>query len=139
MTFSNDFQTFLDSVDNSMLHNEVMSRYYEHFQYASYPISLIEPNNNDIVIYRITDTYKGLNPNNMNCYSYRRPFSEVGQGRANIAGKPVFYGSLDVVTAIAEMKGKIKANEKFYISRWRLKMDNLLKGVLLVNSKTLET
>ena len=93
---------------------------------------------NDIIIYRITDTYEGLNPNDVNCYSYRRPFSQVCQGRANIAGKPVFYGSLDVVTAIAEMKGRIKTNEKYYISKWRLKTDNLLMCVLMVNSKTLE-
>jgi hypothetical protein len=115
-----------------------MVKYFEHFQYATYPISLLEPNDNEIFLYRISDSYKGLNPNDVNCFSYRRPFNSVGLGRANISGKPVFYGSLDVVTAISEMKGKIKPNEKFYISRWRLKIDNLLKCVLMVNSKTLE-
>lgn len=54
-------------------------------------------------------------------FSYNRNIEKVEQGRANIKGVPVFYGSISEDAAIRESKDKIQEGQVLYISQWRLK------------------
>ncbi|WP_018343526.1 RES domain-containing protein [Cytophaga aurantiaca] len=67
-------------------------------------------------------------------YSYP-PKPEIG--RANIKDEPVFYASLDIITAIREMKNKLTAGNSFFVSEWKfIPKKTIYAHCLILNSTT---
>lgn len=89
----------------------------------------------ELVLYRVTSCYPYFDSEKKSCYSYNP--KSLKKGRANIVGAPVFYGSIDPYSAIAEMKGQIEKDEVFYISKWKIKFkQKTLIHTLIINSNT---
>ncbi|MCT4560732.1 MAG: RES family NAD+ phosphorylase [Crocinitomicaceae bacterium] len=71
----------------------------------------------EIDVFRIVTDYPGIAPlNSMTAETFSFPPSPKNFGRAHIPKFPVFYGALNVKTAIEE--SRIKNGEEFYLSHW---------------------
>jgi hypothetical protein len=108
---------------HKILHNRVLSTL------------IYDSKSEEFTIFRITKPWKKFDFNNPNSYSYNPNPQEIG--RAHRKGFPVFYGSIDPFTAFSEMKDSIKINDKFYMSRWKLKFKSDTNvHSLIINSST---
>lgn len=99
------------------------------------PTLVYDSNSEEFTIFRITKPWENFDFNNPNSYSYNPNPQDVG--RAHRKGFPVFYGAIDPFTAFSEMKDSIKINDKFYMSKWKLKFkSNTNVHSLIINSST---
>jgi hypothetical protein len=108
---------------HKILHNRVL------------PTLVYDSKSEEFTIFRITKPWGNFDFNNPKSYSYNPNPKDVG--RAHRKGFPVFYGSIDPFTAFSEMKDSIKINDKFYMSRWKLKFKSDTNVYsLVINSST---
>lgn len=88
----------------------------------------------ELTLYRITSEYEGFDPEKKKSYTHPE-FQK--RNRANIEGFSVMYASMDMLSAIAEMKEHLKVGQKFYISKWRLYCTKqIVVHDLIVNTST---
>lgn len=133
---SNNFQNFLNSTTKNMSFDEVKQKFYEYYDFSTFPSVIPETSsNNELPVYRITIPYKDMMHESSSCYSFK-PEHLTGLGRANIKNFPVFYGSADIITALSEMKDKLKDKSTYYISKWYINLDKVLLVTFLYNKKT---
>lgn len=99
------------------------------------PTLVYDSKSEEFTIFRITKPWENFDLNNPKSYSYNPNPKDVG--RAHRKGFPVFYGAIDPFTAFSEMKDSIKINDKFYMSRWKLKFKSDTNvHSLVINSST---
>ena len=131
------FKEIIETLENTLDHKELMKKFHRILENRVLPIINFDSDSPEFTIYRITPIYKGFDPNNYQCYSYNPKPSE--NGRAHIIGHPIFYGALDPITAISEMKGSLDNGESFYLSRWKVTFnENTNIHSLLINSNTIK-
>lgn len=99
---------------------------------------------NDLTVYRVTIPFENFDQNSTSHYSYP-PKQYSKQGRANLEGYPVFYCSVDPITAIKEMKGSLSKDTTCYVSEWKidfslpLYIHNLMYNSQTINSKNIRS
>lgn len=117
-------------------HKELMALFHKTLVNRIMPAMIYDQDSYGPTIYRVTKVYPGFDPSIKRSYSYP---PNPSRGRANIAGHPVFYASLDFMTALAEMKNNIEVGEIFYVSKWKLKFNqNVFAHHLILNSETVK-
>lgn len=135
-SLSEKFKSFLNDTKPNMGYQEIMELFFKYYTYSSVPI-LIPPKSKDttIEIFRLTPPYKDMNIEKANSYSH--PPKELTKlGRANIINEPVFYGSESFLTTIQEMKDKLELNSIYYLSKWRLALDQIYTIPIILNDIT---
>src|SRR5690554_4951728 len=118
--FSEKFQSFIDDTHPGMNNLEIKETFYKYFKYSAFISSMPKDNESTMSVYRITRAFPNMKVDSHKSYSYA-PICKSPNGRANIKYNPIFYGALDPLTAISEMKGSLGLNTSFYISEWKLK------------------
>lgn len=77
---------------------------------------------NDLYIYRARVVNEELEDiSNINTFSYYKKTEFVSIGRANIKANPVFYGSIDMDSAIRESKDDIQPGQTLFVGKWKIK------------------
>jgi hypothetical protein len=95
-------------------------------------------------LYRVTPVYPNIDILHPRSFSYP-PKEKTTLGRANLAGCPVFYGALNPITALREMKNVLKPGETFYLSEWKIDFTQetvahtLFNNTVTTSSKVLAT
>lgn len=118
--------------------NDLMKEFHRILHNRVLPALVFDSESPEFILYRITEKYEDFNPNVSSCYSYNP--NPKCFGRAHKVEFPVFYGALDPLTAITEMKGTLNNGQRFYLSKWRIKFNSeVLIHSLLINSKTIES
>lgn len=130
------FYDVIDSCKNLTSFEEIITRINKGF-YNRLILSQVFSNKDPMLkVYRVTENYKDIDPTKISAFSYP-PKTLTKQGRANIAGNPVFYCALDINTAIREMKDRLNLKDKFYISEWFIDFkEDVFVHPLLYNSVT---
>lgn len=130
------FKEIVETLTSSMGYKNLIKQFHKILHNRVTPLIKFDNDSPEFTIYRITTVYENFNPNNPDCYSYNPNPTE--NGRAHRAGYPVFYGALDPISAISEMKGRLDNGELFYISRWKIKFKTDISiHSLLINSNTI--
>jgi hypothetical protein len=126
------FELILSEVKDGMSVEQVSSIIHKHLESGF--IHILPLNSNSLKVFRVTIPYDGFNEKLISCYSYPRKKNLIKTQRANIANHPVFYCSLDPLTAILEMKENLSLNSQFYISEWELDLSFGIKAHSLLYS-----
>jgi len=135
-TVDKQFQEVVETITPDLGHEEIMKKFHKILHNRVMPAVVYGADSPAMTVYRVTPIYDEFDPLKKSCYSYP---PNPSQGRANIEGSPVFYGALDPMTAILEMKGTIAEAEKFYISKWKLDFkSDIVVHSLLMNSQTIQ-
>lgn len=126
------FELIFSEVKEGMSAKEVSSIIHKHLE-SSF-INILPLNSNCLTVFRVTIPYDGFDEKLMSCYSYPKNKNLVNTQRANIAESPVFYCTLDPLTAILEMKDNLTTNSQFHISEWELDLSTGVKAHSLLYS-----
>lgn len=119
---STDYKILLKEF-HKILHNRVL------------PTLIYDSKSDEFTVFRITKPWENFDFDNPNSYSYNP--NPIDNGRAHRIGFPVFYGSIDPFTAFSEMKDRLKINDVFYMSRWKIKFKSDTNvHSLIINSLT---
>jgi hypothetical protein len=137
------FNKILDTCTSGLEHEEIMQRIHEILVNRIMPVTINDKADEHLTIWRITDPYDGFDPENKKSYvnppSIDNKGKKCSRQRANIEGHPVFYTSIDPLTSLTEMKGKLGIKKKFFVSRWKLKfIKPVILHQLVFNSQTNE-
>lgn len=128
------FDRIKEEITSELTYCEIIRLFHELRFNGTFVMNTYDKSSGDIILYRVTQKYDGFDENIKQSYSFP---TNPKQQRANIAGKPVLYTSIDYLTPISEMKDDLKIGEKFYISKWRIHFTKKVNAhMLLVNSTT---
>jgi hypothetical protein len=105
-----------------------INKIFYNYPSLGYPF---EPGDPTMSIYRVTKIFPDIDINSPRSFSYP-PNPKLG--RANIAGYPVFYGSLNPMTALREMRSELKVGETLYLSEWKLDFQKPVVAHTLFNN-----
>lgn len=128
------FDQILKELKPTMSNEVIIEKFRKILHNRVLPTLVYNSKSHEFTLYRITKPWENFDLNNPNSYSYNP--NPVENGRAHRKGFPVFYGSLDPVTAIAEMKDSIKENNKFYLSRWKIRFSSDISAHSLITNST---
>ncbi|SDR71238.1 RES domain-containing protein [Christiangramia echinicola] len=129
------FEQIQRELKPSMDYKAILKKFHSISHNRVLPTVVYDSESNEFTIFRITNIWKGFNPDDPNSYSYNP--NPKNNGRAHLKGSPVFYGAMDPFTAFAEMKDSIDIDQKFYLSRWKVKFKtNTNAHSLIINSTT---
>jgi hypothetical protein len=135
-TIIEQYERIKKEITPNLTYSEIISRFSEFRSNGTVITKTYDKSSEEIILYRVTQKYDGFDKNLKDKYSHP-PSKKTKQARANLAEHPVLYTSIDLLTAISEMKNKLKIGEKFYISKWRIHFKkNVITHLLLVNSTT---
>lgn len=127
----------VERISPDLSYEEIISEFRRITVNRIMPGRAFQKDSPELVLYRVTPNYINFNPEVKSCFSYNPEPTEIG--RAHIVGNPVFYGSFDPLSAILEMKGKIKNNESFFISKWKIKFTKTtFIQTFIINSNTIK-
>lgn len=133
------FLKIQEEAKTDMNQKEIMEIIDKHLPDRLYVTQTLDDNIPSLKLFRVTFPYEGFNPNKKECYSHP-PKEITEEGRANLKGFPVFYGSFDIGTALAEMKNKMVTGATFYLSLWEIKFEKPIHAhSLIYNSTTLSS
>ena len=130
------FEEIVKNCTEDLTPRELMSFFHQTLVNRIMPAMIYDKDSYGPTLYRVTKVYPDFDPSLKRSYSYP---PSPGRGRANIEGHPVFYASLDFMTALTEMKDRIEVDEIFYISKWKLKFSQeTIAHHLILNSDTIK-
>lgn len=128
------FENIKRELTSDMLSDEIISLFHKRLVNSAVLTKTYDKEDTDIILYRVSKKFPGFDEDIKQSYSYP---PKPKQQRANIAGKPVLYTSIDVLTALSEMKDSIEIDEVFYISKWRISFNKpVIAHTLILNSTT---
>jgi hypothetical protein len=134
-TIDKQFEQILKELKPSMDYEILIKKFSKILYNRVLSTLTYDSKSEEFTIYRITKPWENFDFNNQKSYSYNPKPKDIG--RAHRKGFPVFYGAIDPFTAFSEMKDSIKINDKFYMSRWKLKFkSNTNVHSLAINSST---
>ncbi len=126
------FELIFSEVKVGMSAKQVSSIIHKHLESGF--INILTLNSSSLTVFRVTIPYDEFDEKLMHCYSYPKNKNLIKTQRANIAEFPVFYCSLDPLTAILEMKNNLITNSQFHISEWELDLSTGIKAHSLLFS-----
>lgn len=134
-TIDKQFEQIQKQLKPSMDYKVLIKKFHKILYNRVLPTLIYDSKSEEFTIFRITKPWVNFDCNNPKSYSYNPNPKDVG--RAHRKGFPVFYGAIDSFTAFSEMKDSIKINDKFYMSRWKLKFKSDTNvHSLIINSST---
>lgn len=129
------FDEIQEKLKPSMDYKLILQKFHKILHNRILPSLIYDSKSDEFTVFRITKTWDNFDPENPISYSYNPNPTE--NGRAHRIGFPVFYGSIDPYTAFSEMKDRLKINDKFYLSRWKIKFKKSTNvHTLIINSST---
>jgi|GEM_PF-6697060 len=135
-TIDKQFDQIQKELNPSMDYNVILKEFHKILHNRVLPTLIYNSESEEFTVIRITKPWVNFDTNNPNSYSYNPNPKDIG--RAHIKGFPVFYGSIDPFSAFTEMKDSINVNDKFYMSRWKIKFkSDTNTHPLIINSSTI--
>lgn len=132
------FKQLQRELNPSMNYRLLLKEFHKILHNRVVPTVVYDAKSDEFTIFRITDIWKDFNPEDPKCYSYNPNPKNIG--RAHIKDSPVFYGAMDPFTAFVEMKNSLAIDQRFYLSRWKVKFkSNTNVHSLIINSSTKES
>lgn len=134
-TIDKQFNEIQEKLKPSMGYKQILQEFHKILYNRVLPAQIYDSESDEFTVFRITKPWDNFDSENPNSYSYNPNPTE--NGRVHRIGFPVFYGSIDPYTAFSEMKDSLKINDKFYLSRWKIKFKSRTNvHTLIINSST---